>query len=256
MNGDTVPYMEASGSIAEQVDTWLSQSTLSAAQIAARAGVSGSTVHRIRNGLVDPSVGTLRDIAIACGLSIDIASRPLSDALAAEAARSILEEGFTPTSDVSDWKARLTRSTHTPREILRAASEAANPLARPGAKHFAGKVTTGLLASAGSMSGGDWAVSGTAGLILPVERQEAVDGHNLLWVADADSATKLIRASLREVPHPAAAQLTVIAADNWLFQNSFEHESVRYPAPIQIMLDCLAIGDTTSQRAEEIVGEW
>lgn len=247
--------MDYLDSVEAQVDGWISRSSLSQAEVAVRAGVSASTVYRIRRGLVDPSIATLRDIAIACGYSIDVVTRPLSDSLAAEAARLLLEEGFTATHDVSDWTARLERNIRSPQDLLRRASESANPLARPGASHFSGPLTTGLLASAGTMSGGEWVVSGSPGLALP-PRQEELDGHAILWVTTLEETNKLISASLRSVPHPAIAQLTVLPASTWMFQNSFEHEFIHYAAPIQIMMDCLALGGAASQRAAEIIGEW
>jgi transcriptional regulator with XRE-family HTH domain len=247
--------MEDVDSVATQVDGWILRSTLTQAEIALRAGVNASTVHRIRRGMVDPSIATLRDIAIACGYSIDVVTRPLSDSLAAEAARSLLEEGFAPTHDVSHWTARLQRNARSPQHVLRRASDCANPLARPGARHFAGPVTTGLLASAGTTSGGEWMVSGSPGLTLP-PRQEELDGHAILWVTAPENTNNLIGASLRSVPHAAIAQLTVLPASTWIFQNSFEHEFIHYAAPIQIMIDCLALGGSTSQRATEIIGEW
>ncbi|MGO9193234.1 MAG: helix-turn-helix domain-containing protein, partial [Streptosporangiaceae bacterium] len=42
------------------VHGWLESSGLSPAAAARRAGVSASTMHRILNDLVDPSVGTLQ----------------------------------------------------------------------------------------------------------------------------------------------------------------------------------------------------
>jgi hypothetical protein len=56
-------------------------------------------MHRVLNGLVDPSLGTLDEVALACGIQLDLAAQPLSDPLAASAARAMLEGGYEPPSD-------------------------------------------------------------------------------------------------------------------------------------------------------------
>src|SRR5215472_569125 len=93
------------------VRDWLAASGLTPAAAARRAGVSASTLHRILNAQVDPSVGTLREIGFACGVQMELTGRRLSDPLAAAAARAMLEIGYRPTGDseVEAWQHRLLR---------------------------------------------------------------------------------------------------------------------------------------------------
>jgi hypothetical protein len=65
-----IPNMESAG---VSVRAWLAAAGLNAPAVARRAGVSGSTVHRILNDAVDPSIWTLHEIAVACGIDIDLA---------------------------------------------------------------------------------------------------------------------------------------------------------------------------------------
>jgi len=242
--------MEAVAGIARG---WLESSGLSPAAAARRAGVSASTMHRILNGLVDPSVGTLREIAIACGLQMDLAARPLSDPRAAAAARALLEGGYRPSSDsdVSAWRERLPRlaSSADSVEIAKVAAAASAPLRRPGAGLFQGEITLARVSSAGDASQGHWAVSGAAGLYLP-SPSAAVPAVTILWCDDARTVSHLLTdTGLRLTHRPDRAVLAVIAAEPELFTGSFTEGIVRYAAPIQIVLDCLAQGGAVTDDA-------
>jgi transcriptional regulator with XRE-family HTH domain len=239
------------------LDAWIARSGLSAAQVARRAGVSGSTIHRIRNGQTDPSLGTLREIAIACGLDLHLAAATLSDPLAAQAARVLLEKGYPdgvrPATEA--WIRRLKRQAEAPLEIVTAAAVAANPFTRAGSIHFSGTATTAMLASAGSAAGGRWAVSGSPALEIP-GRQKQFHGHALLWTERADLVAALLENTLRPVPHPTIATVTVVQPEPELFTGTFEVESISFVAPIQIVLDCIALGGEDAATATEIASSW
>ncbi|MCU1480850.1 MAG: DNA-binding transcription regulator [Subtercola sp.] len=236
----------------------MTASGLSAAEIARRSGLSASTIHRIRRGLADPTVGTLREIAIACGFDLNFGPQPLSDPHAAAGARLLLESGY-DSSDPStvEWVTRLTRlaPAENPLEVVLAASAASNPLARPGAVHLAGRATTGMLASAASNTAAAWAISGSPGIDLP-PRQAVYEGHALLWTSDVTLVSSLLHESLRVVPHPAIATVTIVTAESQLFTGSFDFDAITFAAPLQIMLDCFAIGGDSAAEAREIVSTW
>jgi transcriptional regulator with XRE-family HTH domain len=252
-----IPYMEA---LAVTVSGWLESSGLSAAAVARRAGVSASTMHRILNDLVDPSVGTLHEIALACGLQIDLRTRPLSDPRAAAAARAILEGGYEPPSgfSVTAWEDRLRRMTDSdgPMGIVKAAATASGPLHRPGAVLLHGEVALARVASSGDASKGHWAISGAAGLYLPPP-SAAVPAVTILWCEDVRTVTHLLAdTELRQTQRPDRAVLAVIAAEPELFTGLFTEGIVRYAAPIQIVLDCIAQGGAVADDATEEAMSW
>jgi transcriptional regulator with XRE-family HTH domain len=247
-------------SVASTVRAWLATARLSAPAAARRAGVSGSTVHRIINDAVDPSIGTLREIALACGIDIDLAARPLSDPRAAAAARAMLEDDYRPPTDtaVATWRERLVRmaGSTNPVEVIKAAAAAAAPLSRPGAVLLSGDVALARVASAGDASKGAWAISGAAGLYLPPP-SSAVPGVTILWCEDVRAVTHLLAgADLRQTHRPDRAVLAVVASEPELFAGSFAEGIVRYAAPIQIIIDCLTQGGTVAADAMEEAMSW
>lgn len=247
-------------SVAGTVSAWLAHARLSAPAVARRAGVSGSTVHRILNDAVDPSIGTLREIALACGIDIDLAARPLSDPRAAAAARAMLEDGYGPPTDpeVATWRERLIRTagSSSPVEIIKAAAAASSPLSRIGAVLLSGDVALARVASAGDASKGRWAVSGAAGLYLPPP-SSAVPAVTVLWCEDVRTVTHLLaEADLRQTHRRDRAVLGVVASEPELFTGSFAEGIVRYAAPIQIIIDCLAQGGTVATDAMEEALSW
>jgi transcriptional regulator with XRE-family HTH domain len=247
-------------SVTVAVRTWIAAAGLSAPTVARRAGVSGSTVHRILNGAVDPSIGTVREIALACGVDIDLTARPLSDPRAAAAARTILEDGYRPPVDpeITTWRERLTRTavSGSPVEIVKAAAAASSPLHRTDAVLLSGDVALGRVASAGDASKGCWAVSGAAGLYLPPP-SSAVPAVTILWCEDVRTVTHLLaEAELRQTHRLDRAVLAVVASEPELFAGSFAEGIVRYAAPIQIIIDCLAQGGALADDAIEEAMSW
>jgi transcriptional regulator with XRE-family HTH domain len=120
------------GGVAGGVRGWVELSRFSASVVARRAGVSNSTLHRVMNDQVDPSIGTLREIAVACEVELALNTRPLADAAAAAAARVILEAGYLPSLPAVDlWIKRLGRQAgDDPIQIVEAAGRASSPLLR------------------------------------------------------------------------------------------------------------------------------
>ncbi|MGH3303436.1 MAG: helix-turn-helix domain-containing protein [Streptosporangiaceae bacterium] len=246
------------GDIGITVRSWVKGSQLSASVVARRAGVSGSTLHRVLNDQVDPSIGTLREIAVACGVGLTLDTGPLADAAAAAAARVILEDGYSPSLPDADlWVERLGRQVgYDPVQIVEAAGRASSPLLRAGSRLLAGPVEVGRVASAGEASGGQWALSGLAGFRLP-GLWERLPAPTILWCEDVRHVEQLLAdADLPRVTRPQRTSLAIVEADSALFTNSFEKDRVRYVAPIQILLDGFAIGGVVADIARREAQSW
>lgn len=244
--------------VGSTVRGWVQKSGLSAPTISRRAGVSMSTLHRVQHNQVDPSVGTLREIAAACGQHLALATRPLADPVAAAAARLLLEDGYEPSfPDLEVWVQRLTRQAgDDPVQIVETAGRASAPLHRQTSTLYSSPIDVGRVASAGAASGGSWALSGMAGLTLP-GLWERLPTPTILWCEDVRRVEQLLAdADLTRTTRPERTTLALVEADPALFTHSFEHERVRYAAPIQIVLDSFSIGGVISDLARREAQSW
>jgi transcriptional regulator with XRE-family HTH domain len=237
----------------------IEHSGLSARQVAARAGVSASTVHRIVNGVVSPSVDTLDNITTACGTGLTMTASPLATPAAAAAARAILDPLY-PTDvspDIEHWAGRLDAwADGDPVEIVEEAARASGVLHRPDAVRLTGETTIGRLASAGDTSGQRWALSGAAGLDLP-SFDEAVPAISVLWCEDPSVLQPLLSGgTLRPASAPHHTTVVVAAAEPDLFLGTFERDRVVYAAPIQIAIDAISVGGDAADRAHEEIRTW
>lgn len=250
-------------SLAELVSTWMADAGLSAAVVARRSGLSSSTIHRVVNGRVDPSFGTVREIGLACGVDPSVCHRPLSDWAAAAAARVVLEEGYVPAESdaVTGWVERLHRTAggDDPIDLVVAGATASAPLLRQGAHLYRGEVTVGRVASAGHASAGRWALSGAVGLHAgEVSPGSALPATSILWCDDPERASQLLAddESLKPTRNPLGATLAIVRADDGLYHDSFVEGIVTYVAPIQIVMDCISIGGPVAALALEEARSW
>lgn len=246
--------------IGATVHEWVSQAATSANQTSRRAGVSASTLSRVLNDQVDPSVGTLREIALACGVDLHLESHPVSDPDAARAARSSMESDYPPIPlEVEAWVRRLDRFSDDPEDpvsVISTAARYASPLNRTGALLFRGAVPLGQVASAGAASGGQWALSGAAGMYLP-RTDEVAPTATILWCTEPRRASQIIADSpLRATDRPDKATVAVIGAETELFTGAFTQGIITYAAPIQIMLDCLSMSGQVFDDALTEVKSW
>lgn len=233
-----------------QVEEWIGGTGTSVAGVARRAGLARSTLLRIAKGLTNPTVGTLREIAIACGLDLSITAVPLSDPAAAEAARLMLEDGYVASdpANASQWIDRLRRNAgDDPVSIVQAAGTASTLRHRLGAVHLMGEVPVLRVASAGDAANGRWAISGAPPM--------GAEGVVVLWSERPDDAA----AHLRDVAQPssgARATLIVAPAHPGIFIDAWSEDSVTYVAPIQMLLDNLGLGGPEGDIARTIAESW
>lgn len=240
------------------VGGWIRQSGLTKARVSALSGVSVSSIHRIQHGQTDPQLGTLRELAIACGLELQILTRPLADPGAAQSARYLLEEGFTPhsESDTVQWSERFQRAgLQDPIDILRFAGQASGLLSlQKPSVYLRGEVGTLRLASAGEASGTRWALSGKPHLELGVGSD--LRGPQVLWTDKPTLVGSLLADSLAEARSASTASVIVAEATEALFHNSFTVERVNYVAPIQALIDGFSLGGQLADAARDIAEGW
>ncbi|TQL70271.1 helix-turn-helix protein [Nocardioides albertanoniae] len=237
----------------------IERSGLNARQVAARAGVSASTVHRIVHGVVSPSVATLENITTACGAGLTMSASPLADPAAAAAARALLDDMYPSdvAPEVESWAGRLDAwADGDPLQIVEEAARASGVLHRPGAIRLSGDATAGRLASAGDASGQRWALSGAAGLDLPAF-DEAVGRVTVLWCEDPSAVGALLAGgTLRPAATADRVAVVVAAAEADLFLGAFERDRVVYAAPVQIAIDAISVGGAAADRAREEIRTW
>lgn len=231
---------------------------------ARRSGVGRTTLHRIAAGQVEPTLATLRELAIAHGYELTVDLAPLSDPHAAAALRQLVDpafEGITPeevspedAGAVRDWVTRLERYDDVDVAAVTAA-RASSLLHRKGAIYLRGDNSAKRLGSAGSASGREWAISGAAALKLVTETD--VVGPSVLWVdGDADATSRLLLDTHRRVDNAAAAEVVVATAHPSVFVDEYRDGPIRYVAPTQLLLDCVGLGGMLEATALLVQQSW
>ena len=253
------------------VDQIIEGSGLSKSALAARSGLARSTQYRIRDGLVDPAIGTVRELALAAGFELVLSLEPLSDPDAARAARVLLDPRFEASyvlsggmRGVDAWVERLRRwvPDGNPVDIVRQAGQSSSLLHRPGTVFLRGHVTELKLASAGDFSQQDWLLSGAAVIdrIVESDDQGAPSGTRarpyIVYSADTHRFARLL--DNMEVVRPEKANLIIaehtdgvgVGVDWWA------DSKIKLVAPIQGLIDAFGIGGALGQAAERIARSW
>lgn len=241
------------------VDQIIKESGLSKSSLAERSGLARSTQYRIRDGLVDPTVGSLRELALAGGFDLDVQLAPLSDPVAGQAARAILDPRFqqTRTKEIDAWVRRLQRwvPDGNPVEIVRWAGRSSNLLNRRHAVFLHGPVNDLKLASAGSFSKQPWLLSGAAVIDRVGERYEdGAAGQHVVYTADTHRFGRLLDHMKTVRPEKANLILADYTAD--LEEDSWVDGTIRLVAPIQGLIDAFGIGGELAVEADRIAKGW
>ncbi|MFT4188089.1 MAG: helix-turn-helix transcriptional regulator [Aeromicrobium sp.] len=237
----------------------IDQSGLKAAEVARRANVSASTVSRILNGQVSPSLDTVEELFAACQQQLTVTAQAPSDPSAALAARWLLDGEYEgdDVEALEAWAERLVRwSDDDPVAMVELAAEHSGVMRRPDSIYLRGHVTMGRLASAGSSSEQRWAISGAAGVALPAFRAD-VPAVTILWCEDPAKMRRLLNdPRIAEATAPHRATVVLASAAPELFSGSFEHDRISYASPVQIAIDSISIGGLTGDAAMKEISSW
>jgi transcriptional regulator with XRE-family HTH domain len=237
---------------------------VSSVEFARRSGVARTTIHRIANGTVEPTLSTLRELAIAHLFSLKLELVPLSDPLAAVALRVLVDPAFEKLdveevdpddpADLEAWVERLRRFDDVDTAAVTAA-RASSLLHREGAVFLRGDHSGRRLASAGEASGQTWALSGAAG--LEYVTGSPVEGPSILWVdEDAASAASLLLDTHRRVESAAGAHVIVARAHPAVFVDRHADGLLWYVAPTQLLLDSIGLGGAVEETAMLVQRSW
>ena len=222
------------------------------------------TDYRVLDDSGDPSLGTLREIAFACGRSLSLDTRPLADPAAAAAARAELERDYVPNlPGVEQWRERLHRRVAAQQvnrnhivALAQEAGKASAPLLRSDTVLLRGPVTFGRVASAGHASEQPWAISGLAGFQHP-GLWETTPAPTILWTPDPRHVQQLLAdADLQATSRWQRAHVAICLAEPALFANSVEHAQVHYASPLQIVMDGFSIGGVAESLARRQIDSW
>lgn len=223
--------------------------------VAVNSGVPKSTLYRYLAGEADPSWTVVHEIAMACNLTLQIALQPLSDPRAAQAAKYLLG-AFTdaPNDEVMQWVERLKRrAPANDFEIIAQAGQASNPLHREGAHFFRGNVNSLTIASAGDITGKDWALSGAP--VLDALNKESSNLPTLLWAEDAAGAAQALSKSCLPLPRFDGANVLVLPAIHNELDGATELSGVRIVSVLQGLLDVVDLSEEAREHVRQYMAE-
>lgn len=250
-------------------------------------GLSRMTVQRVRDGVSSPSLGTLREFALAAGFDLDVRLVPASDPAAAIAARVLLDptlqsleaaeaSGNSNPDDhqaIIEWVERLQRHRDTsPRSLLARAGTYAAPQHRPGARHFRPKPGLtqqhlfDIAASATAARSTEHTRVALSGMPAALTYLGAAPhpGPIIIWARNTDTDTNTnvdtvadrLSTTLHEAESYQPGGILVAPTMQATFIDAFEQAATRTPlvSPIQAALDLHGLG--YAELANQITEGW
>jgi transcriptional regulator with XRE-family HTH domain len=224
---------------------------LSKRQLAAMAGVSASTVMRIENGDVDPTMGTITRLFEAAGCEFRGEVVEQSDPSAVAAARSVLEpaSGLEAFPGAQVWLDRWIAAgvvkadevgssrARSPRDLAEIAGLTARLARRPGIVTFRREGSWSEIARRIDLTGVAWAATGgaAANRLSP----SATAPWPVFYVADVKAVAELAGFSERDPDRKIQEVMSLIPFDGVADVGVSEDEyGLRWVDPIQVIIDC------------------
>lgn len=236
---------------------------LSRRQAAILADVSPSTVTRIENGTLTPSVDVFERLLAVCGVAYGQCPMPYVDLEALRAARRLLspDAGINPTEESDSWERKWAKAglLSAPSQALLAKEVAFRGAqqcclsARPGAQRYEWRDWRNV-AEALEASGGLWALSGGYGALYWTG-VASVDWA-VFYVEDVGIAAEL--AGLRPSSDPLIGpRITLIPFDDVTRTGvSTAYDGLRLADFWQVVIDCFAGNGRMPDQAEAMIDGW
>lgn len=208
---------------------------------AREAGIARSTLNRIATGKTQPSLESLREIALTLGFDVALSFQEAADPGAAQAARFLLDSHV----DYADeaWLARFERWKLEGSQLLQRAGELSNPPGQKGTQFFGWEpiVNISLVAAAAAAgAGSEWALSGRAAENFWLGTDKP--GPTILWTTEPDQCCELLERTLPRTDSLEPAGVLVAKATGTELVDRASDGQLFYAAPIQTVLDLYGLG--------------
>lgn len=219
-------------------------------RISRRSGVSRSTLKRVGDGTSEPSLSTLREVALALGLDINVTASPASDPYAVAAARTLIDDSVPedPNDEaVMEWLDRFRRwGINDPLTLVSEAGIVQGIDERAGALFYRGDLNS--LEGVHTYSGA-WAFSGAAAAAVILGRY--VEGTTVVWHAGGGVETHGFG---EPVDSAAEADIIVLPAIATELVGHYAQGELNFVAPVQLVIDLHSLG--MYEEAEILTTGW
>ena len=207
-------------------------------RISRRSGVSRSTLKRVGDGTSEPTLSTLREVALALGLDIKVAAHHACDPFAAAAARTLIDASVPENphnQDILAWLHRFERwNINDPLTLVSEAGTLQGITHRQDAQ-FVKLNPRGIaeLPELFQQHKTKWALSGAA--VATVIMGQIVLGNSIVWHEPAHDLDVSALGTIVDVAEDA--DLILLPATATELVGSYAQDGLNFVAPVQLVID-------------------
>lgn len=224
-------------------------------RVSRRSGVSRSTLKRVKDGTSEPTLSTLREVALALGLDVTVQAGPASDPFAAAAARTLIDDSVPENpndAEVVAWLERFARwSINDPLTLVAEAGILQGIHHRRGTQFVA--IEPGELADLPELfaqQDSHWALSGAAA--ATVIMRQIVDGPTVVWHDSSPYAPPLRFGT--PVATAEEADVILVPTGATELAGSYAQGPLFFVAPVQLVIDLNSL--KMFEQAEYLTSGW
>ncbi|MGC2864643.1 helix-turn-helix domain-containing protein [Corynebacterium glutamicum] len=207
-------------------------------RISRRSGVSRSTLKRVGDGTSEPTLSTLREVALALGLDIKVAAHHACDPFAAAAARTLIDASVPENphnQEILAWLHRFERwNINDPLTLVSEAGTLQGITHRQDAQ-FVKLNPRGIaeLPELFQRHETKWALSGAAA--ATVIMGQIVLGNSIVWHEPAHDLDVSALGTIVDVAEDA--DLILLPATATELVGSYTQDRLNFVAPVQLVID-------------------